>query len=176
MTTDPPEPHTAYLVGYRLSPASDGVDLYGAILINAKDAPIVHDGRIVFFRSPDQFERALELAQESVRPFVIERSEETVVFDCVSAFDTISEKDEKTSANLLDCLNHMMDLLYGLGVELPKEHKSVLWPLANYLTFDYEFADFLAEKRISRVSVLDAIYWSIGVIVSHARILEFEQE
>lgn len=63
------------------------------------------------------------------------------------------------------------DLIGAVKVQMPDEYKSALYNLADHLTFNREFGDFIKEKGISREMITHAILWCVGAVTVNARVM-----
>ena len=80
-------------------------------------------------------------------------------------------KDEADSDQLLNCVNVLLDFANCIKEEMPGTYRSSLEKLANHLTFNSRFADFLSENHLSRRTLTDGIYWLLGMIVYQMKIV-----
>jgi len=51
---------------------------------------------------------------------------------------------------------------------MPDKYRASLEKLADHLTFNKRLSDFLEQNGLDRNEIVDAIYWSIGMIMYNA--------
>lgn len=171
MNVLPTEGEGLALVGFRISPASEDAELFTIIVYDGKDSPIVIDGRIAFVTKPERVTRLYRLCHKSVRalgppPTVID-----LICDFPETLDLIRRKKRDNKAVILNCLNTTFDLLSAINVPLPGEHQSVLYRLADHLTFNREFASFMRDNDMTRESIINALLWCVGAVAVNTLIV-----
>jgi hypothetical protein len=160
---------TLYLIGFRIEPDIYNPQLY-TIYVDG-DRPIMCQGQpIVFFR-PDLATAALHKSDCGAAEIGPAPTELQAVFDIAAAIYTLNEEDEAEDAELLDCINILLDFANCVDELMPKEYRRSLEMLADHLTFNKRFAEFLESNNLERQKITDAIYWTLGMIVYQMKIV-----
>ncbi len=163
------EPPTLYLLGFRIEPDLTEPQLYTIYVDD--DRPILCGGKPILFVRPDLARAALQKCDCGAAAFGPAPSQLYAVFDFADAIHTLNLKDEAENAQLLDCINLLLDFCHCIDKPMPWAYRSCLEALADHLTFHKEFASFLSKKRIPRDAVTDAFSWCMGMIVYKMKLL-----
>jgi hypothetical protein len=159
------------LVGFRINPVGRAPDLYTIIVYNGKDSPITIDRQIAFISRPEHATKLYKLFNKRLKALGPAPTEVDLVCDIPATLNIIRRKNRDGKATILNCLNTMFDLLAAVKVQMPGECKSLLYNLADHLTFNREFGDFITEQNISRESITYAILWCVGALAVNAKIV-----
>jgi hypothetical protein len=160
---------TLYLVGFRIEP-----DLYEPQLYTIyveEDRPIMWQGHPIVFTRPDLAKAALEKSDCGASKFGPAPVELHTVLDFASAVYTLCVEDEAPDTEALDCINTLLDFANCVDERMPDAYRSCLEILADHLTFNKPFGQFLQDNNLSRQLISDAIYWSLGMIIYQMKIL-----
>lgn len=141
----------------------DGIALIGMALTIGKD--------LAFFTKPGQAKKAFKLFSKEIRRSFPVPAEPALIVDLAAVLFLIENETFDDSAVILNCLNTIFDLLPSAGKKLSEERKNLLWKFADHLTFEKEFGQYLAANSISRESIIDALTWCVGAIVTKSKIL-----
>jgi hypothetical protein len=160
---------TLHLIGFRIEPDIPEPQLY-TIYVDG-DRPILFQGQPIVFTRPELAPIALSQSDCGASALGPAPSELYTVFDLVEAVYTLSEKDEETGSETLDVINVLLDFVNCTSAPMPEMYRSALKSLADHLTFKNQFADFLMASGIERTMIIDAIYWTLGMIVYHMKLI-----
>ena len=160
---------TLHLIGFRIEPDIYEPQLY-TIYVDG-DRPIMFKGQPIVFTRPDLASSALHKSDCGASALGPAPSELYTVFDIVEAVYTLSEKDEETGSEALDVINLLLDVVNCTKTPMPQTYRCALEALADRLTFNNQFADFLTASGIERTTIIDAIYWTLGMIVYNMKII-----
>jgi hypothetical protein len=163
--------HTLYLVGFSFRLNSDEIDLFTLIGYIDEYFPIVNDGKILFFTEPSLAIGAMSHAQREMRDIGTPPQEISAVFDFGKMLYLIENEDEDEGAEILDCINLFDDFLKALNVTIPDGYKSLLYMIADHLTFKTTYANFLKENQITREALHEAIKWCMDTIFYRSKVL-----
>jgi hypothetical protein len=159
------------LVGFRISPAREGPQLFSIIVYNGKDSPIIIDGQIAFIDKPEHTTVLYELCSSRLKALGPPPTEVDLICDVPRAIEIIRRKKRDNKAIILNCLNTLFDLLDAVNARIPDEYKGILYPLADHLTFNREFGSFINEAKINRDLIVNAIMWCVGAVAVNSRIM-----
>ena len=168
------QPHidSVYLIGFRINPDSEAPEFYTLVDCSGdKDRTLTVDNDLIFFAKLEQKQQAFELFSKNIKKGFAVSDEVDLVADLAGALYLIENEDLDDSAIILNLLNTIFDLLYSADKQLSDDKKSLLWGFADHLTFEKEFKQYLSSNSINRQSIIDAILWSVGAIVSRSKIL-----
>ncbi|HEX3480227.1 MAG TPA: hypothetical protein VHT91_34655 [Kofleriaceae bacterium] len=160
------------LVAIGLDPDKTVPDLYGVIHQGEPDAPLMVDGRIVFFTDPG---RAPELIRKYGGAWAndpTEVSKPTLWCDIAQALHHLSTGGIDTSTSIVDALNVLLDLVKATGVKMVDRRRQALYAIADYCTFNKDLTKYLEEEGdYSSRELVDAVLWCVGAVVVKSRIL-----
>jgi len=159
------------LIGFRIDPKNSGPNIYSLFIYGDQDIPVIAEGQILLFVKPELVFRAFELGDANIKRLGPPVQNVYLVCDIVEALNLIKNEPLDTSAVILNCLNTMFDLVQASGIRMPSEYRQILYEFADHLTFEREYESYIIQKNIQRESIVDAILWCIGAIVTRARIL-----
>jgi hypothetical protein len=159
------------LVGFRINPAGHAPDLYTIIVYDGTDSPIIIDRQIAFISRPEHAAKLYRLCDKRLKNLGPPPTEVDLICDVPATLNIIGRKNRDNKAVILNCLNTTFDLLGAVKVQMPDEYKSVLYDLADHLTFNRDFGDFLTKQGMSRESITHAILWCVGAVTVNARIM-----
>lgn len=165
-------PKPVRLVGIRIDPDSEGdPDVY--TLEIREERPAMRDGSIVVFADPRLADAALALDDDpEVRTMGPVDTEVDEVYDIAATVGFLANFDADPKGTLiLDSLNFLLDVLKALPGPWLAQVRDTLYPLADHLTFDSNYGDFLDQEPERRTKILDALYWAIGVAVTKTTIV-----
>lgn len=165
-----------YLVGVRLRSDSDEPDLYTLVLYNevARDdsnRPLTQDGRILFFRSPLEANRALALGDSAFRKYKPIGSNVTYIYDLPKVLDLVSGADRDEPGVIADFINELLDLVAATRWPLPAAYRKRLFELADQTTFDKDLTGLYGGDSDMRAEARDALLWCVGAVLTSARVL-----
>jgi hypothetical protein len=171
MDVQPTEGEGLSLIGFRISPAAEGPELFTLIIYNGKDSPVLVDRQIAFVTTPAHVTSVYQLCNSRLRALGPPPAEADMICDIPETLELIRNKDRDDSAVILNCLNTIFDLVDAVEVSMPDEYKSQLYALADHLTFDREYGSFIKEQNADRELMINALMWCVGVVAVHARVL-----
>lgn len=163
------EQATLYLVGLRIEPEIFEPQLYTIYVDD--DRPITYKRQPILFVRPDLAEAALQKSDCGAAAFGPAPGEVYTVYDFAEALYTLRHRDEDQDSSLLDCINLVLDFCTVTEGTFPAGYRHCLESLADQLTFDRSFGEFVERNGISRTTVTDALYWSIGMIACQMKLL-----
>jgi hypothetical protein len=171
-TRDPPTASYWRLLAIALDPDRPTPELYGAIHEGEKDAPLMVDGRIVFFADPA---RAHDLIQMYGGPWVadpMDLGKPSFWCDVAQALHFLSAGGIDTTASVVDAVNVLLDLVKASGSEIEDRRRRALYAIADYCTVSKDLTKYLEEVGdYSSDELVDAVLWCIGAVVVKARIV-----
>jgi len=157
------------LVGYRMDPNFPEPDFFTLTLDDEDDAPILFAGRIILFHEPDQAQTALDLyLADKALPAQVAPTELTVVYDYAQALYHLATRSRDESAFIVNVVNNLLDLLKAASIGIPQPYKGDLHALADHLTFDRDYGDFLKANELSRGDLIEAVQWGLGAAMTKA--------
>jgi hypothetical protein len=116
-----------YTIGFRITPEPKSVWVYALILYyevarNDQNRPLTSDGRIVLFRNPSQATDALSLGDIAFRKYGRAPEEIAAEYDVPMVLDLVSGGFHDDSAEVVNLLNQLLDLVTATGIPCPKEY------------------------------------------------------
>ncbi len=162
----------AWPTGLRFDGDKDEPELY-TVRLQARNNgwPVLSRGRIVVFAELSLAKKALEIDDDpSLRGSVLPplNVDETDIYDVADCLTTVDDGEVDTSHELLDYLNLLYDLVGATKLNYPRRYRKVLYDLADHLTFEHEFASYLNRSRVGRVTIRNAILWSLGAVLAQS--------
>jgi hypothetical protein len=158
-----------YLVGFRIDPDVSEPQVY--TLYVDDERPVLRGGRPLLFIRPDIAENALKESDCGASAIGPAPQEVYAVFDIADCLFILDSKDEVPNGNVVDCINVLLDFANLLADPMPTQYRVSLEQLADHLTFNLHFADFLEKQNIPRRVLIDALFWCLGSVVCHGRIV-----
>jgi hypothetical protein len=83
----------------------------------------------------------------------------------------IQNVDSVNSSLVLDSTNSLLDFTNTLPHQIPENLKTILREFAGHATFEVEYESFFLDKSHSKADLVDAIYWCIGYLMIHVRVI-----
>ena len=160
------------LIGFRIDPDSESPDIYTLMAYGAREVLLVVNGQILFFRSPSSVKVAYDFFGEDVKNLASVPSEIDAIFDLAAALHTINHQDIDESAEVIDCLNMLFDLVAATQTAMPAAYKKLLYGLADHLTFERNLGEYLTRLDLKRAEITDAVLWCVGAIVVNSKVLD----
>lgn len=156
-----------WIVGFRIDPNYTEPDFYTILLEERDDQPISHDEQIIFFHKIHDAQIALEFdSLYSTMNNCNAPNEVYCVLDVAQSLYLIYEQSIDNSAEIVSFLNVLFDLLKSVSIQMPTEYKTILFKLADHLTFNREFGDFIEAEGITRKQLIEAIQWGVGAVIT----------
>jgi hypothetical protein len=168
LVTFPPKslPRELYLIGFRLDPSSEGAEFYTLIGDEGEsERPITRAGRVLLFRKPADGLKALMASDNGfsdVRPVPKELE---LLCDIGGAMYVANAESSDTEGVLFETIAVFDDLLRAVKLNVPACYITVLGAVAGRLTENPEFASFMAERKLTRESLEDALMWCVGAVM-----------
>ncbi|HWR36763.1 MAG TPA: hypothetical protein VN622_12915 [Clostridia bacterium] len=160
------------MVGFRVDANAEGPQIYTLIAYGGEnDRPLLKNGRVLFFRSAKQAQRALELADNNMKALGPAPAEIEMLCDIAEALHVVNAMDLDEDGVILDVIGCFDDLVRAAQVNVPAEYMAVLSALSEQLLQGKEFGSFLQERGIDREKAEDAIMWCVGAIVVKGTVL-----
>ncbi len=163
----PPKPviRELYLIGFRLDPTSEGPQFYTMIgMEDSTEFPITRGGRVLFFRQPEDAQRALAASDNGFRDVRPLPTELELLCDVGEALYVANTQKEDRDGLLFEVIAVFDDLLRAVKLNVPDEYSAVLSSIAARLADTPEFASFLEDNGLSREKLEDALMWCVGAI------------
>jgi hypothetical protein len=160
---------TLYLIGFRIEPDIFDPQMY-TIYVN-DDRPILCKGQPILFPRSELAASALSKSDCGASLIGPASTELYTVYDITEAIYTLNVRDEDTSSELLNLINLIFDFCQCTKEEMPECYRKDLVMLADHLTFNNPFSDFLRQHNLSRQALTDAVFWSIGMIIYSSKII-----
>ncbi|MBC7973742.1 MAG: hypothetical protein H7138_02070 [Myxococcales bacterium] len=160
------------LLAVGLDPDRSTPELYGLIYEGETDAPLMVDGRIVFFTDPA---RAHELIRRYGAPRVADKIDVAKPFfwcDIAQTLHLLSKGGFDHEATVLGAANVLLDLVRAAGIQLDDRRRQALFAIADYCTFHKDLTKYLEEvgDHASR-ELVDAVLWCVGAVVVKSKVL-----
>jgi hypothetical protein len=163
----PPKPvnRELYLIGFRLDPSAEGPQFYTMIgMEDSSESPITRGGRVLFFRKPEDAQKALAASDNGFRDVRPLPTELELLCDIGEALYVANTEKEDSDGLLFEVIAVFDDLLRAVKLNVPDEYSAVLSALAGRLGDTPEFASFLEQNGLSREKLEDALMWCVGAI------------
>jgi len=158
-----------YLIGFRVEPDIYAPQLY-TIYVGG-DRPIMRDGQPIVFARADLATSALNKSDCGASKIGPAPTELHTVFDITDAVYTLNMKDEAPDSGLLDFVNVLLDFANCIEEPMPEQYRSALSMLADHLTFNLRFAEFLGSHQLGRKTITDAVFWTLGMIAYYMKVI-----
>jgi hypothetical protein len=153
-----------YIVGIRLHSDREYPEFYSALYINSKNVALTAGGKLAFFNT---FDRGSELLTK----FAPESLDEDRYLSAVSGvcdmplmMDIVKTGRFDREGIVVNTINTLTDFLYTIDVIIPEFHKTPLYSIADFCTFDRSIATFFRESNVTSQQLLDACYWCLGAV------------
>lgn len=160
------------LVGFRINPNNEDPEIFTLIIYDGQDSPLMVDGQIVFFSKPELVSKAYDLCTDDLKALGSPPTDVDLVCDIAETLHIINHQNGDSASIVLNCLNTIFDLVQAANTNMPEEYKTILYGLADHLTFNHEFSDFLQQHSIDRETIINATLWCIGAVAVKSMILE----
>jgi hypothetical protein len=160
---------TLYLVGFRIDPDIETPQMYTIYVDD--DRPILCDNRPILFSRPELAQTALIRSNCGASMLGPAPSELYTVFDIANALYSINERDKDDCSDLLNVINAVLDFAKCARQPMSNTFLIQLSLLADHLTFHRHFARFLDEHSWDRRQIVDALYWTLGMILCASKII-----
>jgi hypothetical protein len=160
---------TLYLIGFRIEPDIFSPQLY-TIYVN-DDRPIMYQGQPILFSRAELAEIALSKSDCGAAAIGPAPAKLYAVFDITDAISTLTDKDEESKSEVLNLINLILDFTNCLNMKMPGNYRKELELLADHLTFQNNLTTFFNQHNLIRQSVIDALYWAIGMILYNSKII-----
>jgi hypothetical protein len=161
-----------YLIGFRLLADSTEPDIYTLIAYADFDFPVTLNDQIVFFKSKNSANKAFSYFDDAVKNGTSVPIEPALICDVVGTLYLVNHENADTSSVIVNCLNVMFDLQKATRITFPRRYKTILYLLADHLTFDTDLAAFFNENSIGRDEITDALLWTYGAVASTSMIID----
>lgn len=161
------------LVAIRIDVDSDGQPDLFTIDVEG-DRPLYGGGSIVFFTHPSLAATAMLLDDDSaVRTAAPppETFQPSDFIDLPMMMYRLSTQSRDPDATIIEGLNYLLDMLKVLERDWIDQVKDILYPLADLLTFSNDYGEYLDSTAGRRKATVDAVLWSIGVVITHATVI-----
>jgi len=150
---------------------SNNIKFYTIIAINGQDFPIIVNDKIVFFSDLKLAGDAVSKAQDVMRTIDSLPEEIDYNYDFEDILFAIDKNNKDDGSSILNCINIFDDLLIALNIPLPQKYKKILYPIADFLTFDTRLLVALDQQNVSRKTFKEAVEWCIDSVFSNSKIL-----
>jgi hypothetical protein len=135
------------------------------------DRPILYQGRPILFPRAELAPIALEKSDCGASAIGPAPTELWAVYDIADAIYTLNERGEEKESELLDLIIVILDFANCTNEKIPDNYRVDLCMIADHLTFDHCFSDFLQQHNLDRRRLTDALYWGIGMIIYKSKII-----
>jgi hypothetical protein len=158
------------LVGFRLDAGHDGPQFYTVLAIGGdNERPLMADGRILFFTSPDLAAKAL-LLDESMAHLKLPLESIEMLCDVAQTLYLVNSAAADPDGVILDCLHIIDDLVRATKLNMPDRYQSILTEMAEHLTKGTDLRRIFSSESL-RHHVEDGLLWSVGAVTVRARML-----
>jgi hypothetical protein len=163
-----------YLVGFRIDSENDnGSDFYTLYLDSER--PLDCDGYPIIFFSIQDMDKALALSNCGCNHLPLPQPENYEFIDIAFAIYEIGVCDKTSNANIVDCLNLLLDFVSLLHENrIHKKYKKIMRDAANHFTFSYDIESYFMENEVTRIEIVQAIEWSVGATALWAKYIRPE--
>lgn len=87
----------------------------------------------------------------------------------------IQTADSDGNSVILSALNTLLEVADSSRYVLPRRYRTDMERLADHLTFNVPFSDFVVENGVDRDQVVDGILWAVGAVLSSSVFLPIEE-
>ena len=159
-----------WVVGLRVNPALDRPAFffiqYGEDLL-----PLCRNNRVLTCVSTSGISAILRAAHIENMTNVT-ALEVDVIYDIAAVLDIVSNRTSDTNADVVNCLNFLLDCVKVAGAELLAEDRAPLFSLADCGTFTKELSEWLDAQPENRLRARHAIIWCLGCLFVNLDIVE----
>lgn len=164
-----------YVVGIRLWPDSHQPDcftlvLYNEVARNDQNRPLTSGGRILFFRSIHEANRALRAGDKAFRKYDPIQIDVAYVYDIPKVLATVASAERDDGGIVADFVNEFLDFIAATNREIADQHRAALHALADFTTFDKDLRG-MSDVAGTRAMASEALLWGIGTVLSCATVL-----
>lgn len=153
------------LLAIGLDPDRSDPELYGLIYENAKDVPLMKEGRIVLFTDPGRARQLLHEFDVAGDADHIDVDRPFFRCDIAQTLYLLNAGGIDERAAILNAVNALLDLVRATGIEMPREHGPALRSIADYCTFNRDITKYLEEEGdFAGGDIIDAVLWCVGAI------------
>ena len=172
-----PNLEQVYLVGVRLLEGSATPDYFSLVLYyeaarNDGNRPLVHQGKIVFFKHAGAADRVLRLGDVAFRKYAPFKGELSIKYDVPEVLRLIRDGDRDAGGIIVTFLNELLDFLAASKDSPSEDARLLLAGLADHVTFHQDLDDYFGMRRGLRRETLDAILWAIGSVVASSAVID----
>lgn len=158
-----------FLVGFRIDAENENTCDFYTLYVDS-ERPIDCDGYPIITLTKDNIQQSLDLSTCGCKHLPFATDDDLAFIDIAQAVFDIGTKDKTDNANIIDCLNMILDFVSMFHEErVNKVYKKLLRDAANHFTFHYEIKDFFDKKEISREELIWAIEWAVGALLLWAK-------
>jgi|SRR5713101_2462969 len=161
-----------YLIGYRLDFQSERPSFYNLMIYGDEVSPLKHRGYPVFFDDKRFAPSAFKIADVAMKKLGPVPLDVHYVCDIVKALQLLQSRSLDRDATLINCLNILDDLRRSTNLRIPRRELLILDQLSNHLTFRRRFGNYLTEKKIDRLQLIDALLRLVDAILIHSKFLD----
>ena len=160
-----------YIVGFRLHYESETPEFYTIIVDEESEAPVTHDGSILFVTDIKKAELIYSYLDRVTKDKFAMPTKMEKGIDVAKALYLLENEERDDASIILDFLNIIFDLLNSIEIIIPNDKREILYGLADYLTFEDDFSTYLDKSSINRLALIDIIIWCVGKLVTRSRVL-----
>jgi hypothetical protein len=169
-STSDSDDHRPYLsiVGFRVDPDTTDADVYAVLRIDpeGKDRALRADSYLLLTPSIDSIPDLIKASDSEDAKELTVRDSAECVCDVAQTLYLIENGDSDYDGVIILFINVLLDVIGSLDVEIPEQYRDPLYLIADHMTFNRDFGDFLTSSNLPRVRILNAIHWCIGLAVT----------
>jgi hypothetical protein len=161
------------IIGFRVDPDNVNADIYTVLRIDpeGKDRVLRANGYLLFTPSIDRIPDLIKACDSEGAKERIASDSPECMCDVARTLYLIENEDSDYDGTIILCVNVLLDVIDSLDVEIPEQFKVSLHSIADHMTFNREFGDFLIKSNLPRVDILNAIRWCVGLAVTKANFI-----
>lgn len=147
--------------------------LFTLMIIGSEKDYVLNDGKNLLFYS--DLKRTNEILAVYFKGITFSESDaQKLIQKCYpsEAIQLILDVDNVSNSLVLDTINSLLDFTNSLSVEVPEKFGTVLREFADHMTFETDYKMFFSDKTYQKKDLIDAIYWGVGFLTSHIKVIE----
>ncbi|MEM7514423.1 MAG: hypothetical protein AAF388_26080 [Bacteroidota bacterium] len=161
-----------FFIGLRIHEENPDPEYYILVFVGGeKDAPLTDDGKFLLFREGPFRKYVQENFGINILPkeFVEEIG---MVCELGSSLDLLRNYSYDNSAEILNTLNTLLDVIECLRLPMDKQAFRILEKLADHLTFSREYGEsYFNKDEMTRKENIDAYVSLMGWIFLNSKIV-----
>lgn len=159
------------IIGFRFNADNAEPEVYTLMTYGANEIALNENANLIFYTNLENTEKVFSLFDDVVKNKFSYPTDVDAVCDLANALYLLENENEDNSATILNCLNTIFDLFASININFPEDRRAMLFSLADFLTFEKDFSNYLKESSVNREKIIDSIIWCCGKLITRSKII-----